>query len=77
MATVPNVVGLQIQGSAEAKDAVLAASLTLGTATGQGHTGTGAVLTQSPAAGATVAPGTAVDVTYSRDDTQGIIVWSN
>lgn len=56
--TVPNLVGLTL---AAATDAITGAGLTLGTVTGT----TDPVLSQDPAAGAEVAPYTAIDLTMT------------
>jgi beta-lactam-binding protein with PASTA domain len=64
MATVPNVVG---EPFVTATAAFIAAGLILGTSTiiNDEVTGTGLVLFQTPAAGATAAPGSAVNVIVS------------
>jgi beta-lactam-binding protein with PASTA domain len=62
--TVPNVVGL---AQAAAQTAITDVGLTVGTVT-QAHSGTvpaGDVISQNPAAGASVAPGSAVDLVIS------------
>ena len=66
--TVPNVVG---QSQSAATSTITGAGLTLGTVTQQASTTVpaGTVLSQNPAAGASVAPGTAVDLVVSSGPT--------
>lgn len=73
--TVPNLSGLSIYTS-EAKEAVLGASLTMGTAQA-GPLGGGDVYAQNPTAGSSVASGTAVNVQYHRSSEGGVILWGN
>ena len=69
LATVPNVVG---QSQATAQGALIAAGLAVGTVTLQNSTGvpTGAVISQNPLAGASVAVGTAVNLVVSSGTAQ-------